>query len=215
MTSWLAHYGVAAVFLLMLVDAVFPAASELVMVYAGALASGALAHEVDVLGWHGTGFSAYLAVVLAGVAGYQVGAIAGWWIGYRGGRAYVERHGRWLHLSTERLDRAERWFERFDAWAVLLGRVTPVARSFVSIPAGLFESPFARYNLLTLVGNAAWCLALAGIGWALGSSWETFHHDFRWVEYAVVAGILASAAYWVLRRRRTATLRSGNGDPPR
>ena len=91
MTSWLAHYGVAAIFILMLIDAVFPAASELVMVYAGALASGALTHRVDVLGWHGTGFSAYVAVVLAGVVGYQLGAIGGWWIGDRGGRGFLER----------------------------------------------------------------------------------------------------------------------------
>jgi membrane protein DedA with SNARE-associated domain len=214
-TSWLAHYGVLAVFVLLLIDAVFPAASELVMVYAGALASGALTHEVDVLGWHTTGLGAYLAVVVAAVAGYQIGAVAGWWIGFRGGRSFVERHGRYVHLSIDRLDRAERWFERWDAWAVLVGRVTPVARSFVSIPAGLFESPFARYNALTLVGNAVWCLALAAIGWGLGSSWDTFHHDFRWVEYAVVAGILACAAYWFMRRRRTATLRSVDGDSPR
>ena len=206
MTSWLAHYGVLAVFVLMLIDAVFPAASELVMVYGGALASGALAHRVDVLGWHTTGFSAYLAIVVTAVLGYQIGAIAGWWIGFRGGRTLVERHGRWLHLSIARLDRAERWFDRWDAWAVLVGRVTPVARSFVSIPAGLFGSPFGRYNILTLLGNAVWCLALAAAGWGLGSSWDTFHHDFRWVEYAVVAGILALAAYWFVRRRRPATL---------
>jgi membrane protein DedA with SNARE-associated domain len=214
LTGWLAHYGVAAVFLLMLIDAVFPAASELVMVYAGALASGALAHRVDVLGWHGTGFSAYVAVVLAGVVGYQLGAVLGWWIGRRGGRAFVERRGRWLHLSSERLDRAEAWFDRFGDRAVLIGRVTPVARSFVSIPAGLFESPFARYNVLTLIGNGAWCLVFAAAGWALGSSWERFHEDFRWVEYAVVAGIVAFAAYWFLRRRRAATLLA-DGDPSR
>ena len=215
MTSWLAHYGVIAVLLLMLVDAVFPAASELVMVYAGALASGALTHRVDVLGWHAEGLGAYIAVVLAGVIGYQVGAVAGWWIGIRGGRAFLERRGRWFHLDAAKLDRAERWFERWDAWAVLVGRVTPVARSFVSIPAGVFESPFGRYNVLTLAGNGAWCLALAGIGWALGSSWDTFHHDFRYVEYAVVVGILGTAAYLVLRRRRAATIPSGHGDPPR
>jgi membrane protein DedA with SNARE-associated domain len=205
-TSWLAHYGVAAVFVLMFVDAVFPAASELVMVYAGALASGALAHEVDVLGWHGTGLGAYIAVVAAGVLAYQLGSIAGWWIGFRGGRTFVERHGRYVHLSLDQLDRAERWFGRWRGWAVLVGRVTPVARSFVSIPAGLFETPFLRYNVLTLAGNLVWCLGLAGIGWALGSSWDTFHHDFRWVEYLVVAAILVGVVYLVWRRRRTATL---------
>jgi membrane protein DedA with SNARE-associated domain len=213
-TSWLAHYGVAAIFVLMMIDAVFPAASELVMVYAGALASGALGHEVDVLGWHLSGFGAYLAVVLAGVLGYQLGADAGWWIGLRGGRPYVERHGRWLHLSAAKLDRAERWFTRWDTWAVLVGRVTPVARSFVSIPAGVFETPFRRYNVLTLVGNSIWCLVLAAIGWALGSSWDTFHHDFRWVEYLVVVGILGCAAYLIWRRRRPATLSPGEDSAP-
>ena len=215
MTSWLAHYGVVAVFVLMAVDAVFPAASELVMVYAGALASGALTHRVDVLGWHGDGLSAYVAVVLAGVLGYQLGAVAGWAVGDYGGRAFLERRGRWFHLDAARLDRAERWFARWDAWAVLVGRVTPVARSFVSIPAGVFESPFLRYNVLTLLGNAVWCAVLAAVGWALGSNWDHFHHAFRYVDYVVVAGILVLAAYWVIRRRRTATMPSGHGDTPR
>lgn len=215
MTSWLAHYGVIAIFVLMMIDAVFPAASELVMVYGGALASGALTHRVDVLGWHATGFSAYLAVVVTGVLGYQVGAIAGWWVGFRGGHDYLERHGRWLHITPARLERAERWFLRWDAWAVLVGRITPVARSFISIPAGVFESPFGRYNVLTALGNGAWCLALAAVGWALGSSWQSFHDDFKYVEYAVVAGILLLAAYWIMRMRRTATIRSGNGDSAR
>ena len=209
MTSWLAHYGVLAVFVLMFVDAIFPAASELVMVYAGALASGALTHRVDVLGWHATGLGAYLAVVAAGVLGYQLGAILGWWIGDRGGRPLLERHGRWLHLTPDRLDRAERWFARWEDWAVLIGRVTPVARSFISIPAGVFEMPFRRYNLLTLIGNGIWCLVLAGVGWALGRSYSTFHHDFRWVEYAVVAGIVLLVAYLLMRRRRAATMQSG------
>ena len=215
MTSWLAHYGIVAVLVLMFVDAVFPAASELVMVYAGALASGALVHRFDVFGWHATGFAAYIAVVVAGVVGYQLGAIAGWWIGYRGGHPFLERHGRWFHLTPQKLARAERWFQRWDAWAVLLGRITPVARSFVSIPAGVFESPLPRYNLFTLIGNAVWCLALAAVGWALGSSWDTFHKDFRWVEYAVVAAIVVVASYLVLRGRRPATIEPADGDSPR
>ncbi|HEX4527219.1 MAG TPA: DedA family protein [Gaiellaceae bacterium] len=215
MTSWLAHYGVAAVFFLMMIDAVFPAASELVMVYGGALASGALTHEFDILGWHATGLSAYLAVVLAGVLGYQIGSIGGWSIGDRGGGPFVERYGRWFHLTAAKLERAEQWFARWNDWAVFVGRITPVARSFVSIPAGVFESPFRRYNVLTLAGNSLWCLFFAGIGWALGSNWDTFHKNFRWVEYLVVVGILVAVAYWVLRIRRSSTIASADDDPPR
>jgi membrane protein DedA with SNARE-associated domain len=205
-TSWLAHYGVVAVFVLMLIDAVFPAASELVMLYGGALASGALTHRVDVLGWHGTGLSAYLAVVIAGIVGYQLGAIGGWWLGDHGGRPLLERRGRWLHLTPERIERAERWFERWDDWAAFVGRITPVARSFISIPAGVFEMPFRRYNVLTLLGNAIWCFAIAGVGWGLGSSYERFNHGFKYVEVAVVVAIVAGVAYLLLRRRRKATM---------
>jgi membrane protein DedA with SNARE-associated domain len=69
--------------------------------------------------------------------------------------------------------------------------------------------------VLTLIGNVAWCLVLAGVGWAAGSSYKSFDHSFRYAEYAVVAGILALAAYWFVRRRRTATISAGHGDPPR
>jgi membrane protein DedA with SNARE-associated domain len=69
--------------------------------------------------------------------------------------------------------------------------------------------------MLTLVGNSVWCLVLAAAGWALGSNWDTFHKDFRYVEYAVVAGIVVVAAYWVLRLRRTATIAPADDDPPR
>ena len=202
MTSLLAQYGVVAIFVLMAIDAVFPAASELVMVYGGALASGALVHQVHVFGADLSGLSAFLVVVAAGVLGYQLGAAFGWWVGIRGGRPYLERHGRWFHLSPERLDRAEEWFDRYDAWAVLLGRMTPLVRSFVSIPAGVFESPFRRYNVLTLAGNTVWCVLFASIGWALGASWDTFHRDFRFVDYVVVLGAVVLVAVLVARFRR-------------
>ena len=97
----------------------------------------------------------------------------GWAIGFYGGRPYLERHGRWLHLDERKLDRAERWFERWEDWAVFLGRVTPVVRSFVSIPAGVFEARFVRYTLLTLLGSAIWCFAFAAAGYAAGEAGRT------------------------------------------
>jgi membrane protein DedA with SNARE-associated domain len=214
LTSFLAQHGLWAVFILMFVDAMFPAASELVMVYGGALASGALAHQLVVFGTERSGFDAYVWISLAGTIGYLLGAIVGWAIGLYGGRPFLERRGRWFHLSHERLERAERWFERWEDWAVLVGRVTPVARSFVSIPAGVFEAPFVRYTTLTAIGSAIWCFALAAVGWALGASWEKFHHDFRFVDYAIVAVVLIGLAYLVLRWRRSSTM-ARRGDPAR
>lgn len=206
MTSLLAQYGVLAVFVLMAIDAVFPAFSELVMLYGGALASGALTHQLDIFGSRTTGTGAFLAIALAGTIGYLLGSLAGWAIGFYGGRPFLERRGRWFHLDEARLARAERWFHRWEGWAVFVGRVTPVARSFVSIPAGVFEARLPRYTLLTAAGSAIWCFAWAGAGWGLGASWKGVHHGFAYVDYAVVAGIVAAAAYWVLRRRRSITM---------
>ena len=203
-TSAVGDYGLYAVFGLMLVDAVFPAASELVMVYGGALAAGAFAdHEVVLFGSTiEEGLPAYLAIALAGTIGYTIGAVIGWAIGLYGGRPYLERHGRWLHLDAEKLDRAERWFERWEDWAVFLGRLTPVVRSFVSVPAGVLEARFVRYTLLTLAGSAIWCFAFAGAGYLAGDNWEDFHHAFRYFDYLVGAAIVAAVAWLVVRRVR-------------
>jgi membrane protein DedA with SNARE-associated domain len=205
-TSFLAQHGLWAVFVLMAIDAVFPAASELVMLYAGALASGALSSQLVVFGTERSGFDAYIAVALSGTLGYLFGSLVGWAIGLYGGRPFLERHGRWVHLNEARMDRAERWFERWDDWAVFVGRLTPLARSFISIPAGVFEAPLARYTVLTLAGSAIWAFAFAGAGYALGASWESFHHAFRYVEYVVALGIVGIGAYLLLRWRRSITM---------
>jgi membrane protein DedA with SNARE-associated domain len=209
LTSIVGNHGLYAVFGLMAIDAVFPAASELVMLYAGAVAAGAFAGQhVTLFGStiH-SHFWAFVAISLAGVVGNTLGSVIGWAIGGFGGRAYAERHGRWLHLDEAKLDRADRWFERFGDAAVFFGRVTPVVRSFVSIPAGIARMPLGRFAVLTFLGCVPWCFGIAAAGWALGRSYERFHHDFRWVEYAVVAAVLAGLAYLVVRRRSSTLAR--------
>lgn len=217
LTSLIGDHGLYAVFGLMLIDAVLPAASELVMVYGGALAAGAFAGQnVTLFGSEISSHAwAYVAIAFAGTLGYLLGSLGGWAIGLYGGRPLLERRGRWFHLSGERLDRAERWFDRWDDWAVLIGRVTPVVRSFISIPAGVFRMPFLRYTSLTAIGSAVWCFALAGAGLGLGRSYETFHHGFRYADYAVAAAILALAAYLLVRKRRSSRLSNRASDPTR
>jgi membrane protein DedA with SNARE-associated domain len=206
LTSWIGHHGAYAVFGIMALDALLPVGGELTMLFAGALAAGAIAGEHPVLFGHQlhTGLESYLVLAVAGTLGYLVGALVGWAIGRWGGRALLDRHGRWLHLTPENLERAERWFDRHGRAAVFLGRLTPVVRSFISIPAGALESPLGPYTVLTLAGSTIWCFGFAGAGWALGSSYEQVHHAFRYVDILAVAGAVAALATLLAHRRRRA-----------
>ena len=198
--DFIGNHGVYAVFLLMLVDAVFPAASELVLVYAGALASGGIGHEVGFFGTtisHGGG--AFVVLALAGTLGYLAGSVIGWGAGAAGGRPLVERFGRFVHLGPKQFARAERWFDGHGVWSVFVGRVLPIIRSFISIPAGVFRYPFWPYVLWTLAGSALWSFALAGVGYGLGSSWEKFHHAFRYVDYLAVAVVILVVGLFLMR----------------
>jgi membrane protein DedA with SNARE-associated domain len=203
-TDWIGQNGVYAVFVLMAVDALLPVGGELIMLYAGVLAAGAIAGQqtslfgVDLQ----DGAESYIALALAGTLGYLVGAVVGWAIGRSGGRPLLERHGRWLHLSPETFERAERWFERFGARAVFLGRITPLVRSFISIPAGVFRTPMPIYLPLTLAGSAIWCFGFAAAGWALGDSWESFHHQFRYADYVAIAAVAVMVAFLIARHLR-------------
>jgi membrane protein DedA with SNARE-associated domain len=205
-TTLIGDHGLYAVFVLMAVDAVFPAASELVMLYAGALAAGAFSGQHVVLFGDriDSHFWAYVAMSFAGTIGYTLGSLVGWGIGAYAGRPLLEERGRWFHLDRAKLDRADRWFERWGDWAVFLGRLTPVVRSFISIPAGVVRMPIVRFTVLTFLGSAIWCFAIAGVGWALGSSYERFHHDFAYVEYAVVAAVIFFVVWLILRWRSSA-----------
>jgi membrane protein DedA with SNARE-associated domain len=216
LTSFIGNHGLVAVFLLMAVSAVLPAASELTMIYGGALASGALAGHV-VLGSHEFrhGFPAYLALVVAGILGNTVGAMGGWAIGFYGGHPLLERYGRYLHVTPARLDRAERWFNRFDRIAVPLGFATPVIRSFVAIPAGIAELRLREFVVLAIPGITAFCAVIAGLGWAVGASWHTARHDLQYLEIAIAVVLVLFVAYLVLRSRRSTTMARRASDTPR
>jgi membrane protein DedA with SNARE-associated domain len=209
-TSFVGDHSVYAVFVLMAVAAVLPAASELVMVYGGALASGAVSGHVVLFGdrihshpW------AYVTIALTGVLGNTLGAGIGWAIGAYGGRPLLERYGKWLHITPKRMDRAEAWFQRFGRVAVPLGFAAPVVRSFVAIPAGLFRERLPQFLPLAALGCTAFCFGLAGGGWALGSSYNSLHDALTYVGIAlVVCVIVAVGVVWYRRRSSTMSRRA-------
>jgi membrane protein DedA with SNARE-associated domain len=187
--------GLPGVFALMAIgSACIPIPSEVVMLFAGfAVADpnqSASQHHMTMVG-----------IVLAGLLGTMVGS----WITYgigRGGRLeLLERHGSKLHMGPAQISRAERWFERFGEPVVFFGRMVPLIRAFVSLPAGVARMPFWRFSVLSFLGSIPWVLALAFAGHALGSDWTTVRKGFQYVDYLILLLIVAGIAYAIVRRR--------------
>jgi membrane protein DedA with SNARE-associated domain len=213
LTALVGDHGVYAVFALLIAAAVVPAASELVMLYGGAIVSGAIPGAHVVLFGHpiSSHAGAYIAIALAGLAGNLVGAAVGWAVGVRGGRPLLERHGGKIHVGAEKLARAERWFERNASLAVLLGFATPFVRSFVAMPAGIARVPLGRFLALAAIGCGVFCFALAGVGWGVGASYDEAR---RYLDVVVAAAILLVLAGVIVRRRRSSRLAGGRADHP-
>jgi membrane protein DedA with SNARE-associated domain len=196
--------GLPAVFVLMVAEsACIPIPSEATMLFAGFAAAdpaqSSAHHHLTLFG-----------IAAAGVLGNLVGSWIAYWVGRAGRVELIERHGHWLHVKPSHIAWADRWFERYGSWAVLFSRMLPIVRTFISLPAGVARMPFLRFTLLTLAGCIPWVLGLALAGEAVGHDWAKLRKDLGYVDYAVLALIVAAVAYALLRRRR----RSGDtGDP--
>jgi len=155
--------GYAGIALMMFLEGIFPPIpSWLVMPLAGFEASA--------------GRFSPLAVVLAGTAGSTLGAICWYMVGRLFGvdrlKAFAVRHGHWLTLTSAQVDRADRWFDRYGASAVMLARVVPVVRLLISVPAGVFAMDWRRFILFTAIGDAIWNGLLTGAGYLLRSHYD-------------------------------------------
>lgn len=195
MTGWIADlidaFGALGVALLMTLENLFPPIpSELILPFAGFLV--------------GRGELGFLPVLIASTAGSLLGALVLYALGRWGGRKLILRYGRFLRVKEADLDRAEGWFDKYDEWVVLFGRMIPGVRSVVSIPAGMLGTPFVRFVLLTTAGSAAWNALLLGAGWYLGDNWQQIAGVVGSVSNFVlvlVAVALVAAAIWWWRRR--------------
>lgn len=145
-------------------------------------------------------------VALAGAVGCNLGSTVAYYVGGRGGRPFVERWGGYALLDLRDVDRAERFFDRFGTFAVLLGRVLPVVRTFIALPAGMARMRQVPFQLYTFVGSYAWCLALAYVGQQLGTRWNTDPRLARVLHrldaFIVVLGLVAVGCFVWRRLRR-------------
>jgi membrane protein DedA with SNARE-associated domain len=195
-TDEIARYGLLAVFVLMVLEsACIPIPSEVTMLFGGALTTASfLAPEQQLDFW---------LVVLAGTVGNVVGSWLAYWAGYAGGRPLVDRWGRYLLIRPHEVDRAHEWFERRGQGAVFVGRLLPVIRTFISLPAGVVRMGFWRFTFYTVLGCLPWCLALTWIGALLGERWESAERLMRPFAWAIAVVLAAGIAWWIWHRIRT------------
>lgn len=187
---FISTYGYAAIFLLsVLQSCCIPTSSELTLGFAGLLAS--------------QGKLNLAAVIFVGTAGEVVGAYIAWFIGRYGGRAAVDRYGKYLLLTHHDLDRAEAWYDRHGNAGVFFGRLLPVIRNFVAVPAGVAEVPLVRFGLMTAAGSLVWITAMASIGYGLGGSYHKIAKGFSYAGYVLGAAVVVAIIFIIWHRYRS------------
>ena len=198
-TDTILNYGYLAIFVLMVAEsACIPIPSEVTMLFGGALANATFV--ASLAGSHDP-----LNVVLVGVAGTLgnlVGSWLAWGVGYKGGRPMIERWGRYIFLREHHLDRAEAWFGDHGEAAVFFGRLLPVVRTFISLPAGVTKMGFGKFSIYTVAGCIPWTFALAAGGYALGSQWKTVEENLKPVSIVIGVVVLGVVGWWVIRQVR-------------
>ena len=185
MEEFLKSAGYGAVFVLSFISAMgLPVGAEVALIYGGALASGQIPNEGKPL--------SLAVVILLATLGEVLGSFAGYGIGRFGGRALVDKVGKYVLLTHKDLDRAEAWFARRGDPFVFFGRFIPLLRSFVSFAAGLGEMALAKFTVFTVIACAIWVTALCSLGYSLGG---TYNHVLKAFSYAgYVLGALAVVA---------------------
>ena len=179
------HYlGVA---LLMAIEsACIPLPSEIIMPFGGYVL--------------GSDLGKLMLVATAGAIGCNLGSIPPYIVGAIGGRPAVERFGRYILLNMHDLDRAERFFAKYGGVTVLVGRLLPVVRTFIALPAGIAKMSQVRFHVYTFVGSWPWCFVLAYVGMKLGARWDSdprFKEIFHRFHLGVEVALLAAVAWFV------------------
>ena len=169
--------GYPGVALLMGIEsACIPLPSEIVMPFAGYVVS--------------MGKMNLLVAATAGAIGCNLGSVVAYWIGAYGGRPLVERFGRYVLMSHKDLDRVDHYFQKYGEITVLVGRLLPVVRTFIALPAGIARMPQLRFHIYTFLGSWPWCFALAYVGMKAGASWNDPHSALKQVLHKADAAII-------------------------
>jgi membrane protein DedA with SNARE-associated domain len=188
LSQFVATYGLLAVFVLMVAESCgVPFPSEVVMPTAGLLAA--------------TGHLNLYAAILAGALANLVGSLIAYGLAARFGEPLLIGPGRYIGIRRHHLELADGWFRRWGLWAVFIGRVLPVIRTYISFPAGLAHVDLARFSILAFVGALPWCAFLALIGYVLGRNYDRISRPIETAAVALAALVALVVIVWYLRGR--------------
>ena len=194
-TEEIARYGYLAIFVLMLLEsACVPIPSEVTMLFGGALVSASFLAPGQHLD--------FVTVALVGAFANLIGSWLAYWVGYVGGRPLAVRWGRYILIRPHEIDRAHEWFERHGEAAVFVGRLLPVIRTFISLPAGVARMGFWRFSIYTLLGCLPWTFGLTWLGYLLGTRWEQVERVMRPFAWAIAVAVAAAGIWWIRHRIR-------------
>ncbi len=181
-SSW-GYFGVA--FLMTLESACIPLPSEIIIPFAGFLAS--------------MGQFSLFGVALAGAIGSAVGSAGMYFIGSRGGRSLVEKYGKYIFIFHHDLRLADKFFAKYGGASTFIGRLLPVVRTFISLPAGIERVPFWKFLWYSFLGSFIWSYGLAYAGMKLGQNWGMLKDKFHNLDVIIVLAIVVGAAWWAQR----------------
>jgi membrane protein DedA with SNARE-associated domain len=184
--------GYLGVIVLMAIEsACIPLPSEIIMPFAGYLVS--------------TGQFSLLGVATAGAIGCNLGSTIAYFVGAKGGRPFVARWGRYVLLDIHDIEISQRFFDRYGSLTVFLGRLLPLVRTFIALPAGFAKMNFWKFQFYSLAGSWFWCFALAYVGQQLGQQWDSnpnVKSAFHYADFLIAALGVAGAGWFIYRRVR-------------
>jgi len=197
LTTFIDNHGILAVLVLMAAESCgVPFPSEVIMPFAGYVAA---AGHLSIVG-----------AILAGAGGNLVGSLLAYWLAAQFGNALLLGPGRYIGIRRSHIELADRWFQRHGLAAVLIGRVVPVVRTYVSFPAGLARVDLPRFAVLTFVGALPWCAALAAAGYAVGANYDKVSGPIEKAAVGIAVLVVLLVIGWFVRGRRSrATLTPG------
>lgn len=190
-TATIAAWGYVGIVVMMAIEsACVPLPSEVIMPFGGYLVMK-YPDQFTLLG-----------MGVAGAIGCVIGSWVAYWIGYYGGRPFIEKYGRYVLLRKHDLEVSDRFFQRWGDWAIFLSRLLPVVRTFISLPAGISRMRFWRFTVFTFLGSLPWCYMLAVAGHKLGENWKSLKKYFHEADVVIIVLIVLGAAFWLWHHLR-------------